>query len=47
MNQEKLKYFEPQIKIVRLKTEDIITISGNHNDIPENPGIELPVDPLL
>ena len=39
MKLEKMKYVEPQIEIIQLETEDIITES-----VPKEPGIELPVD---
>lgn len=44
MKQEKLKYTKPQIEVVQLEIEDILTISKNYNDIPEEPGIDLPID---
>ena len=46
MNQEKSKYSEPQIKIVLRKAEDVLTTSVSHNDIPEEWGIDLPIDPF-
>lgn len=46
MKQEKPKYSEPQIEIIQFETEDILTTSGNYNDVPEEPGIDLPIDPL-
>ena len=44
MQQEKPKYLEPQIEIVRFETEDVITTSGTYNSVPEEPGIDLPID---
>lgn len=42
----KSKFEHPTVKIVQLEVKDIITISGGGNNA-EDPGIDLPIDPLI
>lgn len=44
MNQKKSKYLKPQIEIAQIETEDVLTASVEDIEVPEEPGINLPVD---
>lgn len=42
----KQNYEHPIIKSIRFKIGDVLATSGNFNVVPEEPGIDLPIDPF-
>lgn len=44
MKQKRIKFLKSQIEIVEFEAEDVLTASGNFNEVPEEPGIDLPID---